>query len=410
MSEENKSEKEVEKTPAPRRRRRRIALVSLAAIFVLVGVTYGTYWADFGRYRQSTDDAYVAGNRIAIMAQEKGTVVAVLADNTARVRRGQTLIRLDDADARIALRQAKAQLASTVRKINALYANEGQLQAQMAKQEAMLELAQSDYSRDKKMHALGYYSSKNLDHSATLVDVDKRALAAAKQALEGVRTRLKNTGLADNPEVRLAAAKLRAAYLALERTTIVAPVSGYVAKRSVQVGENVDSGAALMAIVPLDQLWIEANFKESQLGNIRVGEPVTMHADVYGGSVDFHGRVIGIGAGTGSAFSLLPPQNATGNWIKVVQRVPVRIGIARADLARHPLRIGLSVNVTVATGRGAHGVKDAIVDPGAYRTTVYDTQADGADQLIARIIRDNGSGPVKALAASGSGHGAAHGE
>ncbi|MGH8274687.1 MAG: efflux RND transporter periplasmic adaptor subunit [Gammaproteobacteria bacterium] len=413
MSEENNSGKDVEKTPDPRKRRRRIALVSLAAIFVLAGVTYGTYWAVVGRYRQSTDDAYVAGNRVAVMAQEKGTVVAVLADNTVRVHRGQTLIRLDDADARIALQQAKSQLASTVRQTNALYANERQLHAQVAKQQATLDLARSDYSRNKKMHGLGYYSTKNLEHSATLVDVDKRGLAAARQSLQAVRARLENTGIADNPEVRLAAARVRAAYLALKRTTIVAPVSGYVAQRSVQVGEDIDPGTALMAIVPLNQLWVEANFKESQLGSIRVGQPVTMQADAYGGSATFHGRVIGLGAGTGSAFSLLPPQNATGNWIKVVQRVPVRIGIARADLARHPLRIGLSMDVTVETGHGAHGIKVKIVDPGTYKTTVYDGQATGAKQLIARIILDNSGGnSAKEVAASqpDSRNGAGHGE
>lgn len=412
MSKEENVETDIEKTPDPRMRRRRIALASLAAIFVVVGIGYGVYWAFVGRYEQSTDDAYVAGNRVAVMAQEKGTVVAVLADNTVRVHRGQTLIRLDGADARIALEQAKAQLAATVRRTNALYANERQLHAQVAKQQATLELARKDYSRNKDMHALGYYSTRNLEHSATLVDVDKRSLSAARQALQAIRARLENTGIADNPEVRLAATRVSAAYLALKRTTIVAPVSGYVAQRSVQVGEDIDPGTALMAIVPLNQLWIEANFKESQLGSIRVGQPVTMHADAYGDSVTFHGRVIGLGAGTGSAFSLLPPQNATGNWIKVVQRVPVRIGISRADLVRHSLRIGLSMDVTVETGRDAHGVTGNIADPGAYKTSVYDAQADGARQLIARIIRDNSGGnPVQetAVARSGSKTGGSHG-
>ncbi|MGA7965268.1 MAG: efflux RND transporter periplasmic adaptor subunit [Gammaproteobacteria bacterium] len=395
MSKEENVEADIEKTPDPRMRRRRIALASLAAIFVVVGIGYGVYWAFVGRYEQSTDDAYVAGNRVAVMAQEKGTVVAVLADNTVRVHRGQTLIRLDGADARIALEQAKAQLAATVRQTNALYANERQLHAQVAKQQATLELARKDYSRNKDMHALGYYSTRNLEHSATLVDVDKRSLSAARQALQAIRARLENTGIADNPEVRLAATQVSAAYLALKRTTIVAPVSGYVAQRSVQVGEDIDPGTALMAIVPLNQLWIEANFKESQLGSIRVGQPVTMHADAYGDSVTFHGRVIGLGAGTGSAFSLLPPQNATGNWIKVVQRVPVRIGVSRADLAHHALRIGLSMDVTVETGRNAHGNTDPIVDPGVYKTTVYDVQNSGANRLIAQIIRDNSSGSLK---------------
>ncbi|HEX5314165.1 MAG TPA: efflux RND transporter periplasmic adaptor subunit [Gammaproteobacteria bacterium] len=378
--------------PAPeirRKRRRRLALLGLAALFLVVGGSYGAYWALVGRFEQSTDDAYVAGNRVAVMPQEEGTVVAILADDTSRVHRGEILVRLDDSNARIALQQAKANLAATVRATNALYATEKQLQAKVAKQQATLELARHDYARDEDMHKLGYYSTKNLQHSETLVDVDKRSLAAAEQQLEAVRARVRDGGVADNPEVRLAAAKLRAAWLAVQRARIVAPVSGYVAERDVQLGEDVAPGTALMAIVPLDQLWVEANFKESQLASVRPGQTVTMQADLYGGSTTFHGRVIGIGAGTGSAFSLLPPQNATGNWIKVVQRVPVRIGIAKADLARHALRIGLSVNVTVETARNDRTKVGPIVAPHTYKTSVYEAQASGADRLIANIIRDN---------------------
>jgi membrane fusion protein (multidrug efflux system) len=412
MNKKEHSEEVSKKKRDPRKRRRRIALASLAAIFIVVGITYGVYWAMVGRYEQSTDDAYVAGNRVAVMPQEKGTVVAVLADNTMRIHRGQVLVRLDDSDARIALQQAKAALAAKVRQVTALHATEKQLQAQAAKQQATLDLARHDHSRDKAMHKLGYYSTQKLQHSATLVDVDKRSLAAAKQALQALRAKLGNSDVAHNPQVRVAAAQVRAAWLTLKRTRIVAPVSGMVAKRSVQVGDDVDPGTALMGIVPLDQLWVEANFKESALGSIHVGQPVVMHADVYGSSVNFHGRVLGIGAGTGSAFSLLPPQNATGNWIKVVQRVPVRIGISRANLDRHPLRIGLSMNVTVETRHGAHGVKGKIVDPGAYKTTVYNEQASGASRLIAQIITANTVGNrAKGVAVSDSGTraGASHG-
>ncbi|HET7674104.1 MAG TPA: efflux RND transporter periplasmic adaptor subunit [Gammaproteobacteria bacterium] len=411
MSQEEQAEKEPQQAADPRKRKRRLALTSLAAIFVVAGATYGVYWAMVARYRQSTDDAYVAGNRVAVMPQEKGTVVAILADDTTRVHRGQLLVQLDDSNARIALQRAKAQLAAKVREINTLYASEKQLQAEVAKQQATLNLARNDYARDKDMHRLGYFPTKNLEHSATLVAVNKRSLAAAKQALQGVRARLGNTGVADNPAVRLAAAQVRAAWLALQRTRIVAPVSGRIAKRSVQVGEQVQPGLALMAIVPLHQLWIEANFKESQVGSIRIGQPVTMNADVYGDAVTFHGQVIGVGAGTGSAFSLLPPQNATGNWIKVVQRVPVRIAIAKADLAQHALRIGLSMDVTVETGHGAHGIAGALVDPGTYQTPVYDTRAAGAKPIIARIIRDNTMvDELGRVAASDVGKKADHGE
>ncbi|MGH8280400.1 MAG: efflux RND transporter periplasmic adaptor subunit [Gammaproteobacteria bacterium] len=406
MTEKEHSANQPEQQHGPRRRRtRRIALASLAAVFVLLASAYGGYWTSVGRFHQSTDDSYVAGNQVAVMTQEQGTVVAVLADDTMRIRRGQTLIRLDDSNARIALERAEAQLAAEVREISALHATQSQLQAQVAEQQATLALTQRNHVRDQAMHKLGYYSTQNLEHSATQVDIGRQRVTAAEQALRAMRARLQGDRIADNPQVRLAVAQVRTAWLALQRTRIVAPVSGLVAERSVQVGEDVSPGSALMAIVPINQLWVEANFKESQLGSIRVGQPADMHSDMFGNSVTFHGRVLGVGAGTGSAFSLLPPQNATGNWIKVVQRVPVRIGISQADLTRHPLRIGLSMDVTVETGRDAHTARGEIVDPGTYETTVYDTQSDGAQQLIARIIRDNSGGKssAQALAVAQSG-------
>ena len=377
--------------PNPRRRRRIIALASLTALFLALGASYAVYWAAVGRFHESTDDAYVAGNRVPVMTQISGTVVSVLTDDTMRVQRGQTLVRLDDSDARIALQKAKANLAATVRQVSAMYATEKQLRAQVAKQESTLKLARKDYKRNKAMHALGYFTTKSLEHSGTLVNVDGLSLTEAKQALKALQARLGTTDVADNPQVKLAAARVRSAYLALRRTKIVAPVSGYIAKRSVQVGQDVTPGTALMAIVPLHQLWVEANFKESELDKIHIGQPALMHADMFGDSVTFRGKVIGLGAGTGSAFSLLPPQNATGNWIKVVQQVPVRIGIATADLDRHPLRIGLSMEVTVDTGAGKAS-RVAIFDPGTYTTPVYKAQDSGVSGLIASIIRDNAPG------------------
>lgn len=408
MSKEESSKQ----SPNPRRRRRVIALSSLTALFLAVGTAYAVYWGAVGRFHQSTDDAYVAGNRVPVMAQVSGTVVGVLADDTMRVHRGQTLVRLDDSDAHIALQKAKANLASIVRQVTAMYATEKQLQAQVAKQKSTLKLARKDYKRNKAMHALGYFTTKSFEHSGTLVDVDGLSLTEARQALQALRARLGTTDVADNPDVKLAAARVRAAYLALRRTKIVAPVSGYIAKRSVQVGQNVTPGTALMAIVPLHQLWVEANFKESELDKIHIGQPAVMHADMFGDSVTFHGKVIGLGAGTGSAFSLLPPQNATGNWIKVVQRVPVRIGVATSDLDRHPLRIGLSMEVTVDTDAGKVST-GPIFDPGTYTTPVYKSEDAGASGLIASIIRDNAAGMtgenVAATAHVGTGAGAHHG-
>ncbi|HEX7080461.1 MAG TPA: efflux RND transporter periplasmic adaptor subunit [Gammaproteobacteria bacterium] len=389
-------------TPDPRRRRRRIALAGLAALFAVAGTGYGAYWLTTGRFHESTEDAYVAGNRVPVMAEVHGTVVAVMADDTMLVRQGQTIVRLDDTDARVALEQAEAKLASTVRRIQGEYAKEKQLEAEVATRQASLALAESDYRRNRRLHAKGAASTQVLEHSATSVEVNRHALAAAERALEVLRADLGETDLAHHPDVALAAAEVRAAYLALERTKIVAPVSGVVANRNVQVGQQVDPGAPLMAIVPSDEIWVDANFKESQLDGIRIGQPVLLHADAYGGSVAFHGKVIGIGAGTGSAFSLLPPQNATGNWIKIVQRVPVRIGIAKDEIEDHRLQIGLSMEVTVDT-RPSAAAPDSleIVDPGSYTTSVYDLRATDADGLIARIITANSAGRIEEASTSG---------
>jgi membrane fusion protein (multidrug efflux system) len=419
-------------TPGKRSRARRLALGSLAALFAVAGAGYGAYWLMSARFHESTEDAYIAGNRVPVMAEVHGTVVALMTDNTLPVREGQTIVRLDDTDARLALEQAEAKLAATVRRIQGEYAKEKQLEAETATHKAALELAESDYRRNRNLHSSGYYSTQLLEHSATSLEVNRHELAAAEQALRVLRADLRDTDLAHHPDVELAAAEVRTAYLALERTNIVAPVAGFVANRNVQVGQQVDPGAALMAIVPSDEIWVDANFKESQLDRIRIGQPVLMHADAYGGSVAFHGRVIGIGAGTGSAFSVLPPQNATGNWIKVVQRVPVRIGLARDELERHRLQIGLSMEVAVdtrpdadarfdggsrfdsekldegGTGRGA-GTRQSssapgryeIVVPTSYETAVYDSRGRDADGLIARIISANGSVEHENEASSG---------
>ncbi|HEX8778518.1 MAG TPA: efflux RND transporter periplasmic adaptor subunit, partial [Rhodanobacter sp.] len=329
--------------------RRRTALMALSALFLGAALAYGGYWFSVGRFHEATDDAYVAGNEVPVTAEAAGTVTAILADETAAVHQGQVLVRLDDSDARVALQEAEAKLASTVRRVEQLYATARQLDAKVASQQATLELARSDYARHKNLNERGYFSTSALEHSATSVRVDEHDLTEAEQALSAVRAQVLDSGVVDHPEVKLAAAEVRAAYLDLERMTIVSPVNGYVAKRNVQIGAHVDGSAPLMVVVPLDQIWVNANFKESQLGRIKPGQPVTLRSDLYGGGTAFHGTVVGVDAGTGSAFALLPAQNATGNWIKVVQRVPVRVTVAREDFATHPLRLGLSMAVDVNT-------------------------------------------------------------
>jgi len=386
--------------PNPSRNtRRRLALISLGVLFAGAALVYGAYWAAVGRFHEDTDDAYVAGNEVPVTAEAAGTVTAILADETSQVHQGQVLVRLDDSDARVALQEAEAKLASTVRRVEQLYATAKQLDAKVAEQQATLALARSDYARHKNLNARGYFSTSALEHSATSVQVDEHGVTEAEQALSAVRAQLVNTDVVNHPDVKLAAAEVRAAYLNLERMTIVSPVDGYVAKRNVQLGAHVDGSGPLMVVVPLDQIWVNANFKESQLAHIRPGQPVTLSSDLYGGGVTFHGTVVGVDAGTGSAFALLPAQNATGNWIKVVQRVPVRVAVARDDVTAHPLRIGLSMDVEVDThAAGAGSVAEAPTQP-AYATPVYDQRLAGAEQLIASIISNNlaGGNPKLAL-------------
>jgi membrane fusion protein (multidrug efflux system) len=291
--------------------RRKLALVSLSVVFIGAALVYGAYWAAVGRFHQTTDDAYVAGNEVPVTAEAQGTVTAILADETAEVHQGQVLVRLDDSDARVALQKAEANLAGTVRRVEQMYATAKQLDAKVAEQQATLALARSDYERHKNLNQRGYYSASALEHSATSVQVDEHGLTEAEQARSAVRAQVMNTEVQDHPDVKLAAAEVRSAYLNLERMTIVSPVTGYVAKRNVQLGAHVDGSAPLMVVVPLDQIWVNANFKESQLAHIRPGQPVTLRSDLYGGSMAFHGTVVGVDAGTGSAFALLPAQNAT---------------------------------------------------------------------------------------------------
>ncbi len=370
--------------------KRWIALMGLTSLFVLCGVGYGVYWMAVGRYYQNTDDGYVQGNLVPVMSQIDGTVVGIYADDTQLVEKGQPLIKLGHADAHVALDQAEANLAATVRRVQQLYQTEAELRDKVRMQRAQLTQSRNDFHHYTNLAAKGFFPEESTQHTGTQVDVDQYSLMSAEHELAATRALVANTELTSHPDVKLASSKVRDAYLNLQRTTIVAPQSGYVAKRSAQIGQHVTTDTQLLAIVPLDEVWVEANFKESQLKDVRIGQPVTLQSDFYGNGVTFHGKVIGLGAGTGSAFALLPPQNATGNWIKVVQRVPLRIGLDPREVAKHPLRVGLSMDTTIDTHDRNGPMLAKQPHPQAdYTTNVYDDQADGVDALIAKIINDN---------------------
>jgi membrane fusion protein (multidrug efflux system) len=278
-----------------------------------------------------------------------------------------------------------------VRQVRGLFADDNQYQAQVEVREADLSRAQDDLRRRMTIAQTGAVSQEEISHARDAVKSAQAALDAAKQQLASNRALTANTTIADHPNVEAAAAKVRDAYLANARNTLPAPVTGYVAKRSVQVGQRVSPGNPLMAIVPLNGVWVDANFKEVQLKHMRIGQPVELTADVYGSSVVFHGKVVGFSAGTGSAFSLLPAQNATGNWIKVVQRLPVRIQLDPQELEKHPLRIGLSMNVDVSI-KDENGGQLGDAQNTVYQTNVFDKYGDEADAEIARVIAEN-AGP-----------------
>jgi membrane fusion protein (multidrug efflux system) len=372
-------------------RKRWLAIVIIG--FLLIGAAYGVYWAIALRDLESTDDAYVNGHVVQITPQISGTVVSIGADDTQFVKAGQTLVELDPADARLALSQAEAQLARSVREVRSLFATSAQIQATVEARQTTLDRVSADLERRERLSSSGAVSGEELSHARGAVDTAKAALQEAQQQLAANRVRVDRTTVDDHPDVQNAAARVREAYLMLARTVLPAPSSGVVAKRAVQLGQRVAPGTPLMAIIPLDDVWVDANFKEAQLASMRVGQPVTLTADLYGSKVTYHGRVAGFSAGTGAAFSLLPAQNATGNWIKVVQRVPVRVTLDPRELAEHPLQVGLSMQAEVSTRdrQGARLPTVAQTAP-AHATDVFDTAEAEANKRVKAIIAANDGG------------------
>jgi membrane fusion protein (multidrug efflux system) len=331
--------------PANGSRGRRLTI--LALVVILGGVAYGTYWLLYASHFESTDDCYVDGDVVQITSEVPGTVIALHVDDTQSVVRDQALLELDPADAEVAVSNAEANLARAVRAVRTLFAQADQLRAEIVDREVALHRAEQDYQRRVGLLSDGAVSSEEFRHTGDNVTELRATLTAAREHLNETTAQIDGTTVATNPQVMAAAAAFRDASLALRRTRITAPVGGVVARRSVQVGQQVAAGTPLAGVVPLDAVWVDANFKEVQLRDMRVGQPVTLRADIYGGKVTYHGKVVGLSAGSGTAFALLPSQNASGNWIKIVQRLPVRVALDPEELRQHPLRIGLSVTATV---------------------------------------------------------------
>jgi len=394
-------------TSSPKKSRKKA--LTTVAVLVLLGLAWGGYEWYMGRHAEATDNAYVQGNVIQITPQIGGTVTAIMADDTDFVKAGQPLVQLDPADAKVALDQAEANLAQAVRQVRALYANNGTLGAQITLRESAISKAQTeitratdDLNRRQSLVGNGAVSKEELDHAQSQLDNAKNAMATAQAGVAAARAQLSGnqamtdgTSIASHPSVMVAAGRVREAYLALHRASLPAPVDGFVAKRTVQLGQRVAAGMPVMSLIALSQLWVDANFKEVQLRNIRIGQPVLLTADLYGRKVEYKGTVAGLGAGTGAAFALLPAQNATGNWIKVVQRVPVRVALDPQQVAQNPLRVGLSMVATVdVTDQSGKALADAPRAASSVQTQVFASLDNEASIEVQRVIAAN-AGPAQ---------------
>jgi len=374
---------------AAKSRGRTKLLSAIALAFVAIGVAYGIYYSLYQRYYEETDDAYVGGNLVYVNSLVSGTVIGIGADDNQPVKAGQALVRLDHADSVVGLADAEARLGETVRQIRQQFRAVDEAAAVVDQRKSDLARVTDDLSRRTPLAGTESESGEDLAHARAAVVTAKDAYTVAQKQLASAHAAVDGTTLRQHPSLLRARAAFLQAYLASQRDDIPAPIDGFVARRSVQVGQRVAPGNALMAVVPLSGVWIDANVKEPQLRTVRVGQPATVSADLYGGHVEYHGKVAGIAAGTGGAFSLLPPQNATGNWIKVVQRVPVRIALDPAELKEHPLRVGLSTVVSIDTHNRDGSVLTALpLADASLDTPVYDsllkTANSKADAIIAR--------------------------
>jgi len=376
--------------PARKKGKRKSTLLLLTLLFIIIAVAYGIYWFLVLRHFEETDDAYVAGNQVQIMAQVSGSVTKVWADNTDFVNKGDVLVTLDPTDAQQAFEKAQTQLASSVRQTRQQMINSKQLLASIEVQKTALAQAQTDLKRRVPLGSANLIGREELQHARDAVASAQAQLDVSVQQYNANQAMVLNTTLDQQPAVKQAATEVRNAWLALQRTKIVSPMTGYVSRRAVQPGAQISPTTPLMAVVPATGLWVDANFKETQLAHMRIGQTATVVSDIYGDDVKYTGKVVGLDMGTGSAFSLLPAQNATGNWIKVVQRLPVRIELDAKQLADHPLRIGLSTLVTVdTTSRDGQVLANQARSNPAYESNAREISLEPVNKLIEDIVKAN---------------------
>ncbi|AWX13610.1 multidrug export protein EmrA [Mergibacter septicus] len=369
-------------------RTKRLAIFTVILIIVAI-ISFG-YWFFFVKDFAETNDAYSNGNIVPVSTQVTGNIRQINYIDTDLVHKGDVLVILDDTDAKLALSQAKNNLALAVRHIAQARFTAEQLRAAVAAKKVLLHQAERDLARRQKLDKAGAVAKESLQHSQDAVLAAKNDLAATQDQLNATLALLGTSSLEQQPAVIQAADKVRQAWLNLQRTKILSPVDGYIARRNAQVGQLARPGIPLMAVVPLNQIWLDANFKETQIKPMRIGQPVKIWFDLYGKEIKFDGKIEGIEAGTGNVFSLLPAQNATGNWIKVVQRLPVRISLDPKQLEKYPLRLGLSATVKVNLSHqdGEVLAKKMRGQP-LYQTNTLDYDLTPINTDITTIIRNN---------------------
>jgi len=348
------------------------------------------YWLIFWRYFEWTDDAYVEGNQVVATPLQDGFIQAIHTDDTYFVKKGDLLIEMDETDARIELEHAKEDLAQTVRNVCQLFHDYFAYWSDIGVKKAELIKTMQDLEHREGVIDAGGVSLEDLEHAVAALRASYHSLEQTKSLYKKALAAIQGTSIYDHPLILAAADRVRLAWVRLYRCNIYAPVDGLVAQRKIQVGMWVRSGQPLLSVIPLDQIWVNANYKETQLKHMRIGQKVKIHSDLYGHGVVYHGTIAGLPGAAGNAYSILPPQNLSGNWIKIVQRLPVRVSLDPDELLKHPLRIGLSMEATVDM-RDQEGklVPTSSLGSPTYETPIFTIEERGDEELIGSIIESN---------------------
>lgn len=376
--------------PKPDHGKRRRTLFITTGVFLFIALVVLLYWLLVLRFEEYTNDAYVSGNQVHLASQVEGIIKSINVDNTDYVTEGQTILELDSTDFQIAFEKSKAELAQAVRNVAQLFQNVDELKAEVNVKKALLVKAEIDYNNRINLVDIGGVSKEDFEHIQISLSEAIFSLNQTEHQLKAAQVLVNNTTVRTHPLVIQAKDSVKKSWVNLNRCQILSPINGFVAQRTVQLGQSVAPSNPLLTIIPLNEIWIDANYKEVQLSKMRVGQSVTVTSDLYGRRVKYQGKVIGIGAGTGSTFSAIPPQNATGNWIKIVQRVPVRIGLKEDELKKNPLWLGLSteIRVDISNTEGSMLQSEKSLKP-IYTTDIYQKQIEGIDQIIEKIIVEN---------------------